>query len=401
VILSLQFLKYVNLREIKSLEFVMWFIFGFGPYFIAEGLSLSGIMAVLFSGIVMSHYTHFNLSPVTQVTVQQTMRTVSFMAETVVFLYIGMQVFTITTSFSIGLIIWSLILILIGRAANIFPLSFLVNRFRAVQISPRMQFVMWFSGLRGAIAYALALNLQESVGEFASAETIRVLDTATLIIVLFTIVGLGASTLPLLKFLSKGSAVDEVTLSKTEDQGAAITYPEELEEQLSSHPPASIRHQWFLYLDYWYFRPFLIRTFTKREVHQARVDMQRRTNEWYQGLREASTEEEDEEDIVAELETTFSSPHLHQKRAPPPAAPWRGGASINSPLPPLQRKGVGNTKTSPTPQLWTEIQLESGQSSRSSGSNSSNSELSGVRDRTSSRSPPSGDAAASVLSSSS
>lgn len=94
-------------------------------------------MAVLFSGIVMSQYTHFNLSPVTQVTVQQTMRTVAFMAgepfyhitsnyltvvdkglkglfsplfaETVVFLYIGMQVFTITTSFSIGLIIWSLV----------------------------------------------------------------------------------------------------------------------------------------------------------------------------------------------------------------------------------------------------------------------------------------------------
>ena len=40
----------------------------------------TGIMAVLFSGIVMSHYTHFNLSPVTQVTVQQTMRTVAFMA---------------------------------------------------------------------------------------------------------------------------------------------------------------------------------------------------------------------------------------------------------------------------------------------------------------------------------
>ena len=67
-------------------------------------------------------------------------------AETVVFLYIGMQVFTISTSFSFSLIIWSLILILIGRAANIFPLSFLVNRFRTVNISARMQFIMWFSG---------------------------------------------------------------------------------------------------------------------------------------------------------------------------------------------------------------------------------------------------------------
>ena len=58
----------------------MWFLFAFGPYFLAEGLQLSGIMAVLFCGIVMSHYTHYNLTPVTQVTVQQTMRTVSFLA---------------------------------------------------------------------------------------------------------------------------------------------------------------------------------------------------------------------------------------------------------------------------------------------------------------------------------
>ena len=40
----------------------------------------------------------------------------------------------------------SQILILLGRAANIFPLSFLVNRFRTTKISSQMQFVMWFSG---------------------------------------------------------------------------------------------------------------------------------------------------------------------------------------------------------------------------------------------------------------
>ena len=67
----------------------MWFLFAFGPYFLAEGLQLSGIMAVLFCGIVMSHYTHYNLTPVTQVTVQQTMRTVSFLA--------GMLVYCVST----------------------------------------------------------------------------------------------------------------------------------------------------------------------------------------------------------------------------------------------------------------------------------------------------------------
>ncbi len=79
-----QFLKFVNLRKHHSLEFAMWFLFAFGPYFLAEGLKLSGIMAVLFCGIVMSHYTHFNLSPVTQVTVQQILRSVAFMAGTIV-----------------------------------------------------------------------------------------------------------------------------------------------------------------------------------------------------------------------------------------------------------------------------------------------------------------------------
>ena len=39
-----------------------------------------GIMAILFCGIVMSHYTHNNLSPVTQITVQQTFRTIAFVA---------------------------------------------------------------------------------------------------------------------------------------------------------------------------------------------------------------------------------------------------------------------------------------------------------------------------------
>jgi sodium/hydrogen exchanger 8 len=40
----------------------------------------TGIMAILMSGIVMSHYTHHNLSPVTQITVQHTFRTIAFMA---------------------------------------------------------------------------------------------------------------------------------------------------------------------------------------------------------------------------------------------------------------------------------------------------------------------------------
>ena len=185
--------KYVDLRKHPSLEFGMMLIFIYSPYGLAEGLHLSGIMAILFNGVVMSHYAHFNLSPVTQITMQQTLRTLSFIAETCVFAYLGLAIFSFHMKIELSLIVWSIILCLLGRAVNIYPLSYLVNYFREHKISKKMMFVMWFSGLRGAIAYALALHL-----DFEE-EKRRVMVTTTLIIVLFTIIVLGGSTMPMLK----------------------------------------------------------------------------------------------------------------------------------------------------------------------------------------------------------
>lgn len=50
---------------------------------------------------------------------------------------------------------------LIGRAVNIFPLSFIANlcRERSNKITPKTQVVLWFAGLRGAIAFALSENM--------------------------------------------------------------------------------------------------------------------------------------------------------------------------------------------------------------------------------------------------
>ena len=61
--------------------------------------------------------------------------------------------------------------------------------------------IMWFSGLRGAIAYALCLHL-----EFND-DVRRVLVTTTLVIVLFTTIGLGGGTMPLMKYLVRNKLV--------------------------------------------------------------------------------------------------------------------------------------------------------------------------------------------------
>merc|ERR1719233_2433919 len=131
-------LKQIDLYTNPSLEFALMLCFIYTPYALAEGVHLSGIMAILFCGVVMSHYTHYNMSPITQITMQQTMRTLAFVSESSIFIYLGLGIFSFPHRVELSLVVWSLVLILVGRALNIFPLSLLCNKFRSHQITKRM-----------------------------------------------------------------------------------------------------------------------------------------------------------------------------------------------------------------------------------------------------------------------
>ncbi|XP_029660344.1 sodium/hydrogen exchanger 8 [Formica exsecta] len=299
-LISALLLKHVDLRKNPSLEFGIMLVFTYAPYVLAEGIQLSGIMAILFNGIVMSHYTHFNLSTVTQITMQQTMRTLAFIAETCVFAYLGLALFSFRHRFEPALVVWSLILCLIGRAANIFPLALLVNRFREHQITKKMMFIMWFSGLRGAISYALSLHLD------FSDETRHVIITTTLIIVLFTTLIFGGSTMPLLKFLraekkqksnSRRKKKDkEVSLSKTREWGQTIDseYLSELTEEEMEVSFLQSRIRGFARWDLKFFIPFFTRRFTQQELKDCKSQMTDLTNQWYQAIRISPIESDEE-----------------------------------------------------------------------------------------------------------
>lgn len=267
-------LKHVDLRTTPSLELGTMLIFSYAPYGLAEGLKLSGIMAILFCGIVMSHYTHFNLSPMTQITVQQIFRTTAFMAETCVFAYLGMAIFSFKHQFKPAFVIWTIILCLAGRAVNIYPLSSLVNQFRDVRISRKTQFIMWFSGLRGAVAFALVLHLQ------LDDEKRHVLITSTLIIIMFTILCLGGSTLPLLKLLKAEQGMEKsLTLSKTQTEGKAVDADQLTDDEWRISSRKALKG--FTRLDAKYFIPFFTRKFTRQEVRSAHEEMQRLTSQLY------------------------------------------------------------------------------------------------------------------------
>ncbi|KAJ8257863.1 hypothetical protein GJAV_G00190550 [Gymnothorax javanicus] len=299
-------LKHFDLRKTPSLEFGMMIIFAYLPYGLAEGIKLSGIMAILFSGIVMSHYTHHNLSPVTQILMQQTLRTVAFMCETCVFAFLGLSIFSFPHKFELSFVIWCIVLVLVGRAVNIFPLSFLLNFFRDHKITPKMMFIMWFSGLRGAIPYALSLHLG-----LEPLEKRQLIGTTTIVIVLFTILLLGGGTMPLIRLMdiaeshSHRKNKKDVNLSKTEKMGNTVE-SEHLSELTEEEYEAQIYHRQdlkgFMWLDAKYLNPFFTRRLTQEDLLHGRIQMKTLTNKWYEEVRQGpSGSENEEEEEEAEL----------------------------------------------------------------------------------------------------
>ncbi|NXO02473.1 SL9A8 protein, partial [Rhinopomastus cyanomelas] len=313
---------HIDLRKTPSLEFGMMIIFAYLPYGLAEGISLSGIMAILFSGIVMSHYTHHNLSPVTQILMQQTLRTVAFMCETCVFAFLGLSIFSFPHKFEMSFVIWCIVggtgacvnvtlkrsfasffvfqvLVLFGRAVNIFPLSYLLNFFRDHKITPKMMFIMWFSGLRGAIPYALSLHLG-----LEPIEKRQLIGTTTIIIVLFTILLLGGGTMPLIRLIdiedskARKRNKKDINLSKTEKMGNTIESEHLSELTEEEYEAQYIKRQdlkGFMWFDAKYLNPFFTRRLTQEDLHNGRIQMKTLTNKWYEEVRQGPSGSEDDE----------------------------------------------------------------------------------------------------------
>ncbi|KAA8497908.1 Sodium/hydrogen exchanger 8 [Porphyridium purpureum] len=196
-------LKYTRLSATPTLELSLYVLMAYLPYFICEGLGMSGIMGILASGVTLAHYAFYNLSRISQISSQQAFRFMSFIAETFLFVYLGIALTSFRHLWDIKTLLFGILLTLVSRAVNIYPLALVLNRYRSQQISAKNQFIMWFSGLRGAIAFALSLNFTSILEE-----TQRVVVATTLGIVLFTVIVLGGGIMPLLRLLRVEGAAD-------------------------------------------------------------------------------------------------------------------------------------------------------------------------------------------------
>ncbi|XP_057429509.1 sodium/hydrogen exchanger 6-like [Lotus japonicus] len=190
----------LDIDSLQNLESCLFVLFPYFSYMLAEGLGLSGIVSILFTGIVMKHYAYSNLSQSSQRFVSAFFELISSLAETFVFIYMGFDIAMEQHSWShIGFIFFSIIFIGIARAANVFSCAYLVNLARPAhrKIPVKHQKALWYSGLRGAMAFALALQSVHDLPE-GHGQTIF---TATTAIVVLTVLLIGGSTGTMLEAL--------------------------------------------------------------------------------------------------------------------------------------------------------------------------------------------------------
>uniref|UniRef100_A0A8P4K695 Sodium/hydrogen exchanger n=1 Tax=Dicentrarchus labrax TaxID=13489 RepID=A0A8P4K695_DICLA len=177
------------------LETSVFFLLSWSSFLSAEAVGLSGIVAVLFCGLSQARYTIHNLSSVGRTRTKQLFEVFNFLGEIFIFGYMGYILLTFPHHvFKAFFIFGAFLSIIISRACNIYPLSFLLNLGRTTKIPRNFQHFMMFAGLRGAVALNLAAR-------DTSTEVKRTILTTTLLLVGFTIWVLGTTADPMLRCL--------------------------------------------------------------------------------------------------------------------------------------------------------------------------------------------------------
>lgn len=201
-------LKYGNLHS-YILEASMVLLSSYVAFTGAESMHQSGIIASLFCGIAMNHWTYHNFTYDGEVLARRVVKMFSLMADTVIFFQVGQNIVVNVVDPDWGFIGVTLTLCLFGRMLNIFPLCALYNCCAKEdrKIPMNHQVVMLHSGLRGAIAFALALD-------FPSQHKHIVINTCMWVI-LFTIFINGGTTPSLLGALGVDMGCDSNDVAST------------------------------------------------------------------------------------------------------------------------------------------------------------------------------------------
>ncbi len=205
------------------IETSITFILAYGAYITAETFHFSGVLAVVAAGLVCGSVGPRGMSATTRIVVFNFWEFISFLANSFVFLLIGLVIDLPVLLANWQAILWGILAALFSRAVVVYGLLS-----RSQSIPTKWKNILYWGGLRGAISLALVLSLPSELVAVSGK-----LQAMVFGVVLFTLLIQGTSMsllVRLSKLAERSDARDEYDLRRARAAAAKAGYARLIKE---------------------------------------------------------------------------------------------------------------------------------------------------------------------------
>lgn len=174
-------------------------VMAYFSYILTDCVGWSGIIAMIGCGFVQAAYAFHNISTESLTTLEGIVKQMAEVNESVIFFYIGIQLFSTDLEWSTGFCLWGFVTCTLSRAVSVLVLAQIVNylRINNMRISLREQGILIYGGLRGAVAFSLAFLMDMSSLGVSGERIKRIMVTGTIFMILVTVGLQGLTMKPL------------------------------------------------------------------------------------------------------------------------------------------------------------------------------------------------------------
>ncbi|VDM53636.1 unnamed protein product [Angiostrongylus costaricensis] len=186
--------KYTH--KVRILAPVFIFVIPYMAYLTAEITSLSSIIAIAVCGMVMKQYVKGNITAAAANSVKYFIKMLSQSSETVIFMFLGLSTMSSNHYWDTAFVCATIGFCLIYRTIGILVQCFFLNKFRQKKFTKVDQLILSYGGLRGAIAFGLAISIPETI------LARKMFITTTIVVIFFTVFLQGTTIRPLVNYLN-------------------------------------------------------------------------------------------------------------------------------------------------------------------------------------------------------
>lgn len=171
------------------IEITLTTVLAYGAYLIAEEVfHVSGVLAVVAAGLASGNTGPKGMSPTTRIVLFNFWEYAAFLANSFVFLLIGLEIKISLILENWVVIVWAIVAVLAARAVSVYSFSWIGR-----EVPAKWKHILYWGGLRGAISLALALSLSSNTPNRDQ------LQAMAFGVVLFTLLVKGLSMGPLIR----------------------------------------------------------------------------------------------------------------------------------------------------------------------------------------------------------